>query len=399
MNQLGYPLFIILFATIFAVSAPAVFAQDSPIRDQPVEDGDLDQEITLWGSDSEPVDGNKPTLFDSLQNNLRANIDVISRVQTTSRRGEAEALSAVGFDLRKVFSDEQGDIGTAVLQPYLVRKDNAYMMPTRMIDTQQDDAFSVQLHDFYFNITRWGRGRTNLKFGHFDVPFGIEPTVDTHFALRQYQAMHDAGFKKDWGAELTGELPNFDYAVSVTTGTGLDLTGLDKDPHLFAGRVGTPPDQNTIFGVSALYGDVIDDHGAHRVDEGDPREPFRQIENMVRRWRLGLDTTHMMGQWTIRGEAAGGRDFDQTVINTVGEIEWTSNDEMFIAYLQGRYNAQDGFFGWDEDVQSRLGFKWQITGTLTLSSQWTHEFEHYASIEGGTHLPEDTYSVQLQLRF
>ena len=77
--------------------------------------------------------------------------------------------------------------------------------------------------------------------------------------------MHNAGFKKDWGFSLNGALPKYDYEVSVTTGTGKDMTGLDRDPYLFAGRIGTPADQNTTFGVSGLYGRVVDRHGAHRV--------------------------------------------------------------------------------------------------------------------------------------
>lgn len=389
----------ILCAAILTVTNSFATAQETPEPSRVPDEVELNLEETVLGLDPAAADDDSPSLLNDLTDNLRTNIDIIARIQTTSRREEVESLFAIGLDMRKVFSDEKGDIGTAVLQPYLIRMDNAYMMPTRMITTDQNDEFSVQLHDFYFNYTRRGRGRTNVKVGHFDVPFGIEPLVDTHFTLRQYQAMHDAGFKKDWGAELNGVLPDFDYAVSVTTGTGMDLTGLDKDPYLFAGRIGTPSDRNTILGVSALHGEVIDDHGAHRVDEGDPRGDFRQIEDMVRRWRVGLDGTHLMGQWTLRGEAAGGEDFDQAVFNGLGEIEWTNRNEMFSAYLQGRYNGQDGFDGWDEDVQSRLGLKWRLNTTFALSAQWIHEFAHYAEEKGGTHRIEDTFTIQLRARF
>jgi hypothetical protein len=372
-------------------------AQES--LDQPEESGEieLNLENTLPGSDS--AEQESTSFLESLTDNLRLDVDVFTRIQTTSRRKEFEALSAIGLDMRKVFSDDSGDIGTAVLQPYLIRKDNPYMMPTRMIETDQSDEFSVELHDFYFNYTRWGRGQTNVKIGHFDVPFGLDPLVDTHFTVRQYQAMHDAGFKKDWGVELNGALPKFDYAVSATTGTGMDFTGIRESPFLIAGRIGTPSDENTVYGVSGLYGEVIDDHGAHRVDESDPRGDTRQERNIVRRWRVALDATHMQGQWTYRGEAAAGSDFDQTVFDSLGEIEWTHSDEMFSAYLQGRYNAQDGFDGWDEDIQSRLGVKWRLNNTLTLSAQWVHEFAHYAEEKGGTHLVEDTFTVQLRARF
>ena len=73
-----------------------------------------------------------------------------------------------------MFSDDEGDIGTLLLQLYVVRRDNQY---SRFFRMNNDDAFVIELHDFYFNLTRFGRGRRNLKIGHFDVPFGLEPMV------------------------------------------------------------------------------------------------------------------------------------------------------------------------------------------------------------------------------
>jgi hypothetical protein len=389
----------VLFTVILAGISCVTTAQEVQESTEPSGEVDLDLVFSHERVEAaQEGDGGTPSFFGSLSDNLRLNVDIVSRVQTTSRRQEAESFIAIGLDIRKVFSDEQGDFGTAVLQPYLIRMDNAYMMPTRMIVTDQNDEFSIELHDFYFNFTRWGRGRSNIKIGHFDVPFGLNPLVDTHLTLRQYQAMHDAGFKKDWGVELNGVLPKFDYAISLTSGTGMDLTGKERGPYLIAGRFGTPSDRNTIFGLSALYGDVIDDHGAHRVDEGDPRGNIRQKENIVHRWRVGLDGTHISGPLTFRGEIAFGSDFDQDVFDSMGEVEWTESSEQFSAYLQGIYRGQDGFNGWGKDIQSRLGLRWKISSTITLSSQWIHEFEHYESVKGGLHRPEDTFSLQLRIR-
>ena len=72
---------------------------------------------------------------------------------------------------------------------------------------------------------------------------------------------------------------------------------------------------------------------------------------------------------------------------------------MFVAYLQARYNGQNAHFGWGDDVQSRLGFRWRIDNTLTFSAQWVHEFEHFAEHKGGLHRLEDTHSIQLRVRF
>lgn len=100
------------------------------------------------------------SLLDRLGENLRFNVDFVSRVETTSRRGEAAFVTAIGLDIRKVISNDDGDFGTLALQPYVVRRDNSYDDP---LPFDGDDAFLLEAHDFYLNITRWGRGRTNIK--------------------------------------------------------------------------------------------------------------------------------------------------------------------------------------------------------------------------------------------
>lgn len=352
----------------------------------------------LLGADSAAErEGSKSDFLKSLGENLRLNFDFVSRVETTSKRGEAAFLNTVGVDIHKVFSDDEGDIGTLLLQLYVVRRDNQY---SRFFRMNNDDAFVIELHDFYFNLTRSGRGRRNLKIGHFDVPFGLEPNEDTHFTLRQFIPLHNAGFKKDWGVSLNGSPPDFDYEVSLTRGTGRDLNNHGHDTYLVAGRIGTPADENFTVGLAALYGEVHDRHGTHRVDEAPPfgyRD--REIEEWVRRWRVGGDATWILGQFTLRSEMSGGQDFDQDVANVLGEVMWTTPDEAFSAYLQGIYLGQDGFLGWTEDIKSRLGLVWKINERITLSAQWIHEFQTYINAERGPHSHEDTYTLQFRVTF
>lgn len=335
--------------------------------------------------------------FHGLSKDLRLNFDLISRLEVTSRRGEVALVNAAGLDLHKTFSDESGNIGTMVLQPYVVRRDNQY---SRLYDMNDDDAFVLELHASSFNLTRFGQGRTNLRVGHFDVPFGLEPLVDTHFTLQQYLTHHNVGFHMDWGAALNGALPEFDYEVAVTRGTGEDLNDRGHDTYLASGRIGTPSDRNTVLGLSALYGEVADRHGTHRVDEGNPvDEDFREREQWVRRWRVGADATHLVDVFALRGEASAGEDFDQAVWNLLGEVEWTAPDGALSTYVQGAYLAQNGWLGWDADVRMLIGLEWHITHVLSFSAQWTHEFETYFDVEGGAHSHEDTYTFQMRARF
>ena len=77
----------------------------------------------------------------------------------------------------------------------------------------------------------------NLKIGHLDVPFGREPQTDTHFTIHQLIPFQNIGMKKDWGVSLNGSMPSFDYEISLTQGSGFEVTNAGKN-FAVAGRIG-----------------------------------------------------------------------------------------------------------------------------------------------------------------
>ena len=97
--------------------------------------------------------------WNSLRENMRLNTDFVSRFETNSGANSFSALNALGLDFHSVAATETGNIGTFVLQPYLVRRDRARPV---MPHLESPNDWEVELHDFYFNLTRWGRGRTNV---------------------------------------------------------------------------------------------------------------------------------------------------------------------------------------------------------------------------------------------
>jgi len=103
---------------------------------------DFDENLTIGSSQG-------GAFWDQWIDNLRFNIDSVSRVETTRRRGQTAGLNAVGLDIHKIISDSDGDIGTAVLQTYIVRRDNALPIPMHVED---DDDWDGEFHDFYFNL-------------------------------------------------------------------------------------------------------------------------------------------------------------------------------------------------------------------------------------------------------
>ncbi|NIA06784.1 MAG: hypothetical protein GWP14_03955 [Actinobacteria bacterium] len=311
------------------------------------------------------------SFLDRLGENLRFNTDVISRVWTTHRRGQGSWFNAVGFDIHKVFSDNNGDIGTLLLQPFIVRRDNVIPIPHHVED---DDDWELELHDFYFNLRRWGQGRSNFKIGHFDVPYGLEETVDTHMVLHQVISHQNIGLKKDWGFSVNGQLPSFDYEVSLTRGSGMEYIDKGKN-YAVTGRIGTPSDRNFVLGLSGFYGEILGHQG-----------------NLMRRFRTGLDVTWIVRQFTFRSEVSFGQDFDDDVFNALAELNWSSADEKLQFYVQGIYLGSEKTGSWDEEVDCRVGALVQISERLAISGQYSQD------LRSPGRNPEDAM-FSLQLRF
>lgn len=375
--------------------------------DEPLEDASASSEEAftldnLSASEDEDDRQAESTVWAALTENLRFSVEVVSRVETTRRRGKAAGFTTLGFDIHKVFTDRRGDIGTLLLQPHIARRDNALPIPHHVED---DDDWEIELHDFYFNLTRWGRGRINFKVGHFDVPYGLEPITDTHLTLYQLIAHDNLGVKKDWGISLNGSFPRFDYELALTQGSGHEYWNVGKN-YAVAGHIATPQDQNFVIGASVFYGQVIDPHRLHRwrsglgrqsrVDRVLGRTPGRGRgdDELVRRTRAGIDLTWAVDQFTTKWEASVGRDFDQDVFNNVVELDWSSADDTVHAYVQGIYLGQRGGAGWDEDVIARLGAVWKITPHFEISSQWSQDLKTY-----GDRPTDANISIQTRMRF
>ncbi len=96
------------------------------------------EEVFTLDEGVSPLEPQAPQSFwDSLGENLRVSIDVVGRISIDRQRGEPWSFMAAGLDIHKVFSDEKGDIGTMLLQPYVVRRDNTL---GRAIEIDGDDS-------------------------------------------------------------------------------------------------------------------------------------------------------------------------------------------------------------------------------------------------------------------
>ena len=286
--------------------------------------------------------------------NLRKVWDLSVRPEYNADTDGFAVSTFIGLDVHKVFTDREGDWGTLILQPYLTRIDN--LSPQL--------AFFDDPHDFElicricnFNYTRYGRGKTNFRVGHFEVPFGLEQIVNTNGTLRDYTSLRNFGFKSDWGISLNGETSNIEYEVSLTRGSG-DGFRRRGGPYLVAGRVGTQRDNPVVIGASALHGQTYDFF----------------VPGTTRRTRVGVDLTVGIDAFAWMTELSAGVDDDAGVFNALIEWDWHSKSETVLVYnqllLRGFNPGLNAAAGWDVGTRNFLGVRWQKTSKWSLSGQW-----------------------------
>jgi len=325
--------------------------------------------------------------WSSVFDNSTADVDLIGRAITTENTERVSFLAATGFDLHTVLTGSHGDLGTLVLQPYIVRRDDAPRIPNHV---EGDDDWELELHQNWFNLTRWGRGRANVRVGHMLIPYGLEPAIDTHFTVRQLTAGQNLGAKMDWGVSLNGSVSGVEYEVAGLRGSGMEYVDKDEN-YSVAGRLATPSDQNHSVGVSIFVGEVIDPGGARRYASGGGSSSTGA--DIVERVRLGVDATWIRESLTFLAEVSGGQDFEQEIANAFFEADWTSRDGQSMVYIQTLMRAQNGSQKWDEDIRVGLGARLHLGHNLDIEVQIAKDLERYLGAQEDLAL-----TIQIRLR-
>ncbi len=262
-------------------------------------------------------------------NNLRLSLDLSSRVVDFDAADEVGKVNVVGIDLHKVFNSPSGDIGPLVLQGYMTSLDNQIKHPPFFKD-ENDSRLVYRI--FNFNYTALGSRLPNLRVGHFEVPYGLEHTINTNGTLRDYTHGPNLGVKADGGFSLNKELPAFEYEVSVTSG-GVQEVDQVKDSYVYAARVGTPRDDNLVLGIAV----------------------FDTSLGTVSKQRLGLDSQYYLGPFAVFAQLDVGKNNDDIGIRLEPDRHWdmsaqikqeldtfTNTNEDTLISAQLRYRPANG---------------------------------------------------------
>jgi hypothetical protein len=224
--------------------------------------------VTLLG----PTSSAYATLFLTADKDLRYQDDEVK-------------VEALGLNLRKVLADERGD--------------RIILFTT--VEAMHD--FQDIMIDQAYVQYRGPMGIWNLTAGRYLLPFGLLPNYSTKRLLIDSLEHEMIGIRSDQGLKLSGLINNFDYAVSVSKGTGVARwTDIDND-WLVTSRVGYQgvDFEDLRVGLSVLLGSVLPD----RMD-GMKRAPkYKRL--------VALDFIQYYGPLVWRAEIAHGEEQDRTV--------------------------------------------------------------------------------------
>lgn len=311
--------------------------------------------------------------------NLRIALDVSERVIWSEQDAWASQF-AVGLDVHKVFADDRGDWGTATLQGYLTRIDD---QPRRPPFFEGPDDWEFVFRIFNFNLTRFGRGRLNLRAGHFEIPYGLEHSINTNGTIRDFTHGANLGVKADWGVSVNGVFPRFEYEIGVTRGI------VDEDhsgtTYLVAGRIGTPPERGTVFGLSFFHG-WLSNRGAFALWRAGESEPTTGDGHRLKRTRFAIDGWTSWGPFVLLGEVSYGWDFDQDVVLGLAELDWTDATEAWSVYAQLLGTTRERTSGWRDSGSLGLGFRYAPDARWAFSGEVRRELWTFGSASLDTRL-------------
>jgi hypothetical protein len=306
--------------------------------------------------------------------NSRWAIDASTRITHNSDKNITGFMHVIGLDVHKVFSNEKYDIGTLTFQPYVVKLNNVKNAPF-IFDDGNETQLTWRIANF--NYTAYAEGKFNIRIGHFEVPFGLEYQIDTNGTLRQLTTS-DRGIKADWGASINGILPNLEYEIALTRGSGNEIKSTGN-PHIFSGRIGTPSHKNFVIGISWFTGDVLNASG------------------VTQRKKIGFDASYYYYQWQFMMETSVGETAENNTVNSFGEVMWKNAKEDISTYIQIGYQSTQI----NNEISDRInstsywlaGIQWLSYNGFDISAQYKNKLKDTPAID-----IDPVFNVQFRYR-
>jgi len=211
---------------------------------------------------------------------LSLTADLDSRYENTNFKDSEVKVEALGFSLKKVFADAQGD----------------RLVLFTLVDAM-DNFRDVMVDQGYIQY-KGPMGRWNVILGRYIVPFGLLPNYSSKRLLVKTLEYETVGLNSDSGLQVSGVIRDFDYAISLSQGTGVDRwTDIDNEPVVSfrVGRQGADYEDVRV-GLSGLWGKVM------------PDKIHSNMHSPVYKKLLAIDLIKYHGPMVVRAEVTAGEE-------------------------------------------------------------------------------------------
>ncbi len=310
--------------------------------------------------------------------NYQATADLSARGVHSRFQDQWGGEFTLGLDAYGKISNWDQDLATFVLQLYSGRIEN-HPIGRPGYNGRDDWDFFAKIASINFHV-RSDR-RLNLKVGHFELPYGLEASINSNGTLRQFSHPTNLGQKLDWGATLNGTFPKFQYEIGLSRGSGIDYESRGSH-YALAGRIGTPIDTENFWGTPSVGLSFYQ------------AKLLRPNGSLQDRWRVGIDGQYYIGPVGLLGELSAGETESETTINSLAEFNLTNSRETFLAYNQLRWIHQREAQGWDDSGSLAFGVRYAPDTHWALSAQFTQQLWQLASRS-----TDQILSLQMRYRF
>ena len=247
---------------------------------------------------------------------------------------KALKLHGAFVNLRHVISDESGD---------------RYILVGQM--DANNNLEELEAYQVYAQV-KGPLGRINLRAGRYILPFGLLANLDTERQLIQTQEAVTLGIKLDTGVQVFGYTGPFDYAASVSQGTG-ELDDQDSNKLLVA-RLGMQ-NEDWRWGLSYMDGQVVTDDDVFLKQGSFDRQ------------RLALDMEVDWVPWLLRGELIAGEDDGRSVYGATLMADYDISAKLSINTVLAGWNGQD------DTLEMAAGLSYRQPSGLTLRAADTYQ--------------------------
>lgn len=301
--------------------------------------------------------------------NTNVALDISSKVDYDFNVDKTSVTFFTGLDLIKVFSNNEGDWGTLLLQPYEKRT----YIRSELIDSR------MTYRNVNFNYTGLLQHKLNFRIGHFEIPYGLEQNINTNGTLLDYSHKQNLGLKADWGLSANGIISSFEYEFAVMQGSGNNWR-TDEETHVYSGRVGRKAN-NFNLGFSVFSADLW------------VPAPLTSKQDVLSRSRYAVDFVWQTYWLDILAEVSVGEDNDERVHNELVEFDWLSNEEELLLYLQlSQFSADDVI------TKRSSGSRIAIGARFEPSQSWQWDIQ---CLTGTSRIPQqdDLKMLTIQVRY